>query len=113
MPCCAAKIASCISVPSLSPLGAAEWVKPAASLSRQPWSAQTALVPSMNALNGADTLPMYVGQPRTIASAVARIACVRAASSLTDRQCTTVPSTSTAPLATASASDFVRPVAEW
>lgn len=71
MPCCAAKTASCVSVPSLSPLGAAECVKAAASSSRQPWSAQTALVASMNALNGADALPMYVGQPKTIASASA------------------------------------------
>ena len=50
MPCCAANTASCVSVPSLSPLGAAECVKPAASLSRQPCSAQIAVVPSMNVL---------------------------------------------------------------
>ena len=70
MPCCAANTASCSSVPSLSPLGAAEWVNPAASLSRHPCSAQIALVLSMNALNAADALPMYVGQPKMIASAV-------------------------------------------
>ena len=58
IPCCAAKTASCVSVPSLSPLGAAECVKPAASLSRQPCSAHTGAVASMNALNADDALPM-------------------------------------------------------
>ena len=61
-------------MPSLSPLGAAECVNAAASLSRHACSAQIALVSSMNALNAADALPMYVGQPNTIASAASSAA---------------------------------------
>nr|BFE78606.1 hypothetical protein GCM10020093_012070 [Planobispora longispora] len=58
MPCWAARSAMEVSVLSLSPFTPAEFVKPAATLSRQPMSAQTLALASANVWKAADWLPM-------------------------------------------------------
>src|ERR1700738_1707488 len=73
MPCCMANTMSCISVLILSPCGLPELVKPAAILSFHPSRAHTAEDASMNCLNCAEALPMYVGQPKMIAFAASSL----------------------------------------
>src|SRR5688500_16756248 len=72
------KTASCCNDISLSPLGEAELVKPAANLSFQPCTNHSSKADSMNALNTQDKLPMYVVEPKMIASDSARRALMRA-----------------------------------
>ena len=56
--CCPAKIMNCCKVESLSPEYAPDTVKPAASLSFQPWVNHTLALASINFFISAETEPM-------------------------------------------------------
>jgi hypothetical protein len=103
MPCCAASTAIEVSVFSLSPFTPAELVKPAATLPCQPCSAHTGALASANAWKTADGLPMYVGAPKTMASARARAAQSPSWRVPTSCSAARAPGTLSAPAATARA----------
>ncbi|MNT68396.1 hypothetical protein D3C72_2066270 [compost metagenome] len=64
MPCCMANTHIDTSVDCLSPEGSDDTVKPAASLFLSCCVFHSRPVASMKVLNGPDTPPRYVGEPR-------------------------------------------------
>src|SRR6185312_7023707 len=76
IPICAPKTASCINVESLSPLGDAELVNPAANLSFHACTRHFSNAVSKKALKTAAALPMYVAHPKAIASDASSLAMI-------------------------------------
>lgn len=108
MPCCAASVWKYCRVLSLSPLLEPEFVKPAATLSCQASPNQRFEVASAKTWKAPEAVPMYVGEPKTIASEPSSSShCASSISSTLIRW--TVAPASAAPLRTASAMTAVWP----
>lgn len=91
----------------LSPFLAPELVKPAASLSAQACEYQRLVLAWAKAWKAAEAVPMYVGAPKTIASAAS--SCAHCSSVMVSTDTETTSAASAAPRATASAMTAVWP----